>query len=91
MEKSTTFSAPFMCSLLPSETKKLRLRISFRVKTTYIDNKYDLFPRTCSDESYIIEGVGITVSYAQVTVIRSLYVIIDIDSAEGLIIFILDI
>ena len=87
MEKSTTFSAPFLCSLLPPDTKILHSRIYFRVNTTYIDNQYDLYSRTCADGSSIIEGVDSTVSYAPVAGIRYLRIIVSIAFAEGLIIF----
>ena len=43
MTTSTTFSALFLRSLLPPETKILIPRIYFRVKTTDIDNQYDLY------------------------------------------------
>ena len=49
METSTTFSAPFLRSLLTTDTKILRPRISFRVKKTDIDNQYDIYSRTCAD------------------------------------------
>ena len=91
MEKSTTFSAPFLRSSLPPYTKRLIPRISFRVKTTDIYNQYDIYSITCADGSYIIEGVGFTFSYALVADICSLHIIVEILSAEGLIIFVLDI
>ena len=47
MEKSTTFSALFILSSLPPDTKILHPRISFRVKTTDIDNQYGIYSRTC--------------------------------------------
>ena len=56
--------------------KILLPRISFRVNTTDIDNKYELYYRTCSYESY-----------APVATIISLRIIIAIASAEGLIFF----
>ena len=91
MEISTTFSASFLNYLLPPETKKLPTRISFMVKTTYIDNQYDLYSSTCAYGSYVHEGVGFTVLYATVTGIISLRIIISIESAEVLIILILGI
>ena len=72
MEKSTTFSAPFLRSLLPPDKKILCPRIYFRVKTTYIYNQYDLYSRTFADVSSMIEGVDFTVSYAPVAGIRSI-------------------
>ena len=39
----------------------------------------------------MLEGVDFTVSYAPVTGIRPLFIIISIASAEGLIMFVLDI
>ena len=39
----------------------------------------------------MLEGVDFTLSYARVDGIRSLHIIIAIDSAEGLIIFVLEI
>ena len=47
-ERYTTSSAPFIRSLISPETKILPPRISFRVKTTNIDNKYDLYSITCT-------------------------------------------
>ena len=49
MEKSTTFNAPFISSSLPPNTKILHTMIYFRLKTTDIDNQYDLYSRTCTD------------------------------------------
>ena len=56
-EKSTTFSAPYEGSLLTPRTKILRPITSFRVKTTYIDNKYDPYSITCAYGSSMLEGV----------------------------------
>ena len=49
METSTTFSVPFLRSLLPPNKKILIPRISDRVKTTELDNQYNLYSRTFSD------------------------------------------
>ena len=57
MTKYNTFSDPFERSLLPPGTEILRSGISFRVKTTYIENQYDLYSRACVDGSLTIEGV----------------------------------
>ena len=91
METPTTFSAPFLRSLIPPVTKILRPRIPFRVKTTYIDNQYELYSITCTDVSSMLEGVDFTVSYAPVSGIRSLHIIIEIAYVEGLVLFVLDI
>ena len=91
MATSTTFSAPFLRSLISQDTKIIRPRISFRVKTTYIDNQYDLYSRKCADVLSMIEGVDFTVYYAPVAVIWSLFIIAALASAEGLILFVLDI
>ena len=55
--KSIKFIAPYEGSLLPPITKILRPITSFRVKTTYIDNKYDPYSITCAYGSSMIEGV----------------------------------
>ena len=89
LKKSTTFSAPFLRSLLQSDTKILRTRIYFRLKTTDIDNQYYLYSRICADGSSMLEGVDFTVSYAKVAVIRPLSTIIAILYEEVLIIFVL--
>ena len=91
METSTTFSAPFLRSLLTSDTNILRLRIYFRVKTTDIENQYNLYSRKLSDGSSMLEVVYLTVSYSPVAGIRSHHIIIAIASVESLILFILDI
>ena len=91
MATSTTFSAPFLRSLLPPNKKILRPRISFRAKTTEIDKQYELYSRTCADGSSMIEGVDFTVSYAPVVDLHSLRIIILIDSTEVLFIFVLGI
>ena len=80
MEKSTTFSAPFLRSSLPLDTKILRPRIYFRVKTTYIYNQYDLYYRKCADGSSMLEGVCFNVSYVPVAGICYLCIIIEISS-----------
>ena len=46
MAKSTTFSAPFLRSSLPPDTKISRPKIYFRVQTTDIENQYGLYSRT---------------------------------------------
>ena len=91
MEKATTVSAPFIRSSLPPDKKKLLSRISFRVKTTDIGNQYDSYSQTRADGSSMVEYVNFTVSYTSVSGILSLYIIINITYAEGLIIFIMDI
>ena len=91
MAASTTFSAPFLRSLLPPDTNILRPIISFEVKTTCIDKKYEPYSRTCAYGSSLCEGVDLTVSYAPVDVILSFCIILAITSEEGLIIFVLDI
>ena len=81
MATSTTFSAPFLRSQLPPDTKILRPRIYFRVKTTDIDKKYNIYSRTCADVSSMIEGSDFTVSYAPVDGIHYLCIITEIASA----------
>ena len=49
MALSTTFSEPFIHYSLLSDTKIIRPRISFRVKTTGIENQYYLYSTTCVD------------------------------------------
>ena len=60
-------------------------------KKTDIDNQYDIYSITCADVSSMIQGVDFTVSYAPVAWIQSLFIITAIVSAEGAIIFVLDI
>ena len=45
IERSTTFSAPFASSLLQPGEKLIPPTISFRFKTTDIENQYDLMYR----------------------------------------------
>ena len=66
MTTFTTFSAQFLLSLLPKYTNIPRPRISFGVKTTDIDNQYDIYSRKCAYGSSMIEGFDFTVSYAPV-------------------------
>ena len=89
--KCITLSALFLHYSLPPDTKIPRPKISFREKKTYIENKYELYSRTCSYGSSMIEGVDFTVSYEPVSGIRYLQIIIAIASAECLVIFVLDI
>ena len=91
MVVSKTFRAQFLRSLLPPDTKILRPRISLRVKKTDIENQYDLYSRTCSDGSSILEGVEFTVSYAPMHGICPLCIIIATACEKGLINFALDI
>ena len=84
MAKSTTFSVPFERSLLAPVTKLLRTKISFIFKKTYIENQYELFSITWPYGSSMLEGVYFTVSYAPVEIIKSLIIIITIESTEGL-------
>ena len=76
----TTSSAPFLRSSFPAYTKILRPGIYFRVKTTDIDNQYDIYYRTFADLSSMLEGVDFTVSYTPVAGIHSLCIIIKIAS-----------
>ena len=87
MAKSATFSAPFLRYLLPPNTKILKTRISIRVKTTDIDNQYDIYYRTSADGSYILEGVDLTILYVPVSGIHYLCIIIEIASVEVLTVF----
>ena len=91
METSSNFSAPFLRSLLPPDTKILRPRIYFRVKTTDIYNQYDIYSLTCSDGSSMLEVVDFTVYYSHVAGICSLHISIAISYKEGLVIFVLNI
>ena len=91
MDKSTTFSVPSLRSLRPQDTKILLLRIYFRVKTTYIENQYELYSITCADGPSMIEGVDFTVSYAPLSGIFFPHIIIIVSYSESLIIFALDI
>ena len=61
------------------------------VKTTDIDNQYDLYSRTCSDGSSMLKGVEFTLSYAPGADICSLCIIVAIAYTKDLIIFVLDI
>ena len=79
ISRSTIFSATFIHYLLPPRTKILRLRIFFRLETIYIHNEYDLYSRTCSDGSPVIEKVDFTVSYKPVAGIRYIRIIIAIE------------
>ena len=67
------------------QKKILCTRISFRVKKKDIENQYDLYSIKCIDGSSILEGVDFTVSYAPVTGIIYIRIIIPIASAEGFI------
>ena len=80
MTRFTTFSASYLRSLLTQE-KIPPPRISFRVKTTDIYNKYYLYSITCSDRSSVLEVVDFTFSYAPVAGIKSICIIISIESA----------
>ena len=91
MATSKTFSAPFLRSSLPPDTNIIRPRIYFRVKTTDIDNQYELYSIICVDGASLLEGVDFKVSYAPLAGILSLHIIIEISSVEGLIIFVLNI
>ena len=91
MEKYTTVSAQFLSSSLPLDKEILRKGISFRVKTTYIENKYELYSITCEDGSSMMKRVDSTVSYTPDAGIIYLHIIINIESAEGLIFFFLNI
>ena len=91
MEIYNTFSGPIKRYLLTPDTKILCPRISFRVKTTEIKNKYDIYSRNCAYGSSMIEGDKFTVSYTHVSSIKYIRIIISITYAEGMIVFILDI
>ena len=84
MVKSTTFSTPFLHSSLPQDTQILFQIIYFGVKTTDIGNQNYLYYRKDADGSSMLEGVDSTVSYAPVSGILSLHIIIFIASTEGL-------
>ena len=82
MEKSITLTAPFLRSSLPPDTRMLHPSISLRVNKTSFDNQYDLYSRTFTDGSSMIELVDFTVSYAPVDGIFSLRIIISVASEE---------
>ena len=91
MAKCTTLSDPFKRSLLTLNKKISHNRISFIVKTTEIDQKYDIYSIDFADGSSIIEWVYFTVSYAPVVSINYPRIVITIASAKVMIIFILGI
>ena len=78
MGNPTIFSAPCERSSLPPRTKILHPRISFRVKTTDIDNNFVIYSRTCEYGSSIIEGFYFTVSYTPVARNKLLRIIMEI-------------
>ena len=83
MAKSTKFSAPFLHYSLPPDTKIICTRVSFKVKTTDIDNKYDIYSIKFEDGSPMLEGVDLSVSYPPVYVVVSFHIIIAIASTEN--------
>ena len=85
MAKSTTFSALFLGSSLPPDTKILRPSISFRVEITDIDIQYELYTTTCAYVSSLLEVVDLTNLNARASGIIYLRIIIIITSAEVLI------
>ena len=64
---------------------KMRIRISFRIKTIGIENQYDSYWRTCADGSSILEVVYFTVLYTPVASIKSLIIVIIIAYVEEMI------
>ena len=65
--------------------------IYFRVKTTDIDNQYDLCSIICTYVLSIIEGVYSPISYVPIAGIISNHIDISIVSAEGIFILVLEI
>jgi hypothetical protein len=49
MLNSGTWSAPILCSLVPPSKTILTPRASFKLKTTDINNTYELYRCTCSN------------------------------------------
>ena len=91
MEKSITFSAPFMRYFLPPDTKILCTMIYFRVNKTDIDDQYKLYSRTYAYGSSVIEGGYFTVLFAPFVGAIYFCIIITIASVEGLNIFVLEV
>ena len=61
-----TFSSPFPKQQVPSDTKMLRPRLTFKVSLTDIDHIYGLKWCLCADGSTMTEGIYFQISYSPI-------------------------
>jgi hypothetical protein len=75
MLSSGTWSAPVLCSLVPPTKTILPPRVTFKVKTTDINNTYELYCRTCANGANMKENIDFTNSYSSVGSIESIHLL----------------
>jgi hypothetical protein len=91
MQRTGTWSAPLLCTLILSHKQILRPRISFRVKDTATPNTYELQGRTCADGSKQKQFVDFIDSYSPVGAIDSIRLLLALAASSRLTLHVLDI
>jgi hypothetical protein len=82
MYRTGTWSAPVIRSLLPPDAVILPPRSVYAVKPSEVANVYDIQVRTCENGSKIIEGVHYDQSFALVSSIDSIRMMIALGAAQ---------
>jgi hypothetical protein len=91
MNRTGTWSAPVLRSLLPPDTVILLPRSVYAVKPSEVANVYDLQVRTCANVSSMIEGVYYDQSFYPVSSIDSIRMMIALGAAQRKTAYTLDI
>jgi hypothetical protein len=91
MYRTGTWSAPVLRSLLPPDAIILPPRSVYAVKPSEVANIYDLQVRTCANGSKMIEGVHYEQSFAPISSIDSIRMMIALGAAQRKTAYTLDI
>eukprot|EP00957_Ditylum_brightwellii_P177598 13527660-Ditylum_brightwellii.AAC.1 len=90
MNVAGAWSAPLLRKDLPQDAIILPPKLAFKVKLTGEENKYELYTRTCANGSQQIEGYDFDTSYAPVSQVDNIKLILGISAAENMSVFVLD-
>jgi hypothetical protein len=91
MYRTGTWNVPVLQSLLPPDAVVLPPRSIYAVKPSEVANVYELQVRTCSNGSKMIEGVHYDQSFAPVSSIDSIQMMIALGAAQRKTAYTLDI
>jgi hypothetical protein len=90
MINSGTWSAPILPSLVPPTKTTLPPRVTFKVKTTDVNNTYELYCCTCANGANMKENIDFTNSYSPVGSNSSICLLLSLAASRHWILNVLD-
>jgi hypothetical protein len=82
MLSSGTWSAPILRYLVPTAKTILPPRVTFKVKTTDIDDTYNLYCQTCTNGASLKDNIDFTNSYSPAGSIDSICLLLSLAAAN---------